>query len=139
MQDENREKRHQNRYSVSFKMKVVEEIENGLISQYAATRLYGIPSATLVDWVKRYGYNTKIDKVVYVMTAEEERELYRLRKENASLNRALEDSHLRNIALESLIEVADKKYGFDLKKNFGAQLSEELKKKLGFLVSKEED
>jgi hypothetical protein len=92
-----------------------------------------------VDWVKRYGYNTKIDKVVYVMTAEEERELYRLRKENASLNRALEDSHLRNIALESLIEVADKKYGFDLKKNFGAQLSEELKKKLGFLVSKEED
>lgn len=64
------------------------------------------------------------------MTREEEIELIRLRKENQRLQKALDDSHLRNLALESLIEVAGETYGADLKKNFGSQLLEELKRKL---------
>lgn len=129
MSEEKTEKRFQRRYSVAFRMKVVEEIENGLISQYAATRLYGVPSATLADWMKRYGFNSKIDKVVYVMTAQEEREILLLRKENKRLKEALDRALLHNLSLESLIEIAEEVYDPDLKKNIGSMLAEKLGKK----------
>lgn len=119
------------RYSVAFKMQVVEEVENGLISVESARKLYKIPGkTTIAEWVEKYGINQRINKVVYVMTHEEEIELIRLRKENKRLQKSLDDSHLRNLTLESLIEIIDKKYGTDTKKNFGSQLLLELRKKL---------
>lgn len=118
------------RYSVAFKMKVSEEVENGLITLESAGKLYGVPLSTVAEWVKKYGINARINKVVYVMTNEEERELLRLRKENSRLLKALDDSHLKNLALESLIEIAEETYDVDLKKNIGSQLAAELRKKL---------
>jgi transposase-like protein len=126
-------------YSVAFKMRVVEEVENGLISTADARRLYGIGGReTIQEWVKRYGLNERINKVVYTMTRDEEIELIRLRKENKRLIKALDDSQLKSLALESLIEVAEEKYNLGLKKNFGSKVLEELKKKL-MPCSSEED
>lgn len=126
-------------YSVAFKMKVVEEVENGLISIESARKLYRIPSsATIGEWVKKYGMNERIGRTVNIMTRDEELELIRLRKEVKRLERALDDSQLRAIAWESLIEVADEEYNLDLKKNFGPKVLEELRKKLVPQV-KEED
>jgi len=139
MKQEVKEKRFQNRYSVAFKMSVVNEIENGLISIAAASRLYGVPQPSVSEWVKRYGINAQIDKVVYVMTNEEERELLRLRKENSRLTKALDESHLKNLALESLLEIAEETYNLDLKKNIGSQLADELKKKLKRSISRDLD
>lgn len=131
MKSDKKEKTNYNRYSVAFKMQVVEEVENGLITAEGARKLYNIPGkATIAEWVEKYGINQRINKAVYIMTHEEEIELLRLRKENKRLQKALDDSHLKNIALESLIEVASETYGEDLKKNFGSQLLEELKRKL---------
>jgi transposase-like protein len=120
-----------NRYSVAFKMQVVEEVENGLITAESARKLYNIPGkATIGEWVEKYGINQRINKAVYVMTREEELEVLRLRKENRRLQKALDDSHLKNLALESLVEIAGETYGTDLKKSFGSQLLKELKRKL---------
>jgi transposase len=126
-----------NRYSVAFKMRIVEEVENGLITTYEARKLYGIAGkSTIGDWVERYGMNKRLERTVYVMTHDEELELIRLRKENRRLQRALDDSQLKSIALESLIEVAEEKYHIDLKKKYGTKVLEELKKKL---MPKEEE
>jgi transposase len=126
-----------NRYSVAFKMRVVEEVENGLISANEARKLYGIAGkSTIGDWVERYGMNKRLERTVYVMTHDEELELIRLRKENRRLQRALDDSQLKSIALESIIEVAEEKYHIDLKKKYGSKVLEELKKKL---MPKEEE
>lgn len=131
MKTEKREQGTYNRYSVAFKMRVVEEVENGMISVEGARKLYSIPGkGTIYEWVQQYGINKRINKAVYIMTNDEQRELIRLRKENARLLQALDDSHIKNLALETLIEVADETYGTDLKKNFGSQLQQELKKKL---------
>lgn len=120
-----------NRYSVAFKMRVVEEVENGLISAHEARKLYHIGGqGTIAEWVQRYGMNKRLERTVYVMTHDEELELIRLRKENRRLQRALDDSQLKSIALESLIEVAEEKYHIDLKKKYGSKVLEELKKKL---------
>lgn len=118
-------------YSVAFKMKVVEEVENGLISIEAARKLYRISgNGTISEWVKKYGMNERIGRTVNIMTKDEELELIRLRKEVKRLERALDDSQLRAIAWESLIEVADEEYHLDLKKNFGPKVLEELRRKL---------
>jgi len=120
-----------NRYSVAFKMKIVEEVENGLITASDARKLYNIAGkGTIANWVERYGMNQRLERTVYVMTHDEEFELIRLRKENRRLQQALDDSQIKTIALESLIEVAEEKYHLDLKKNFGSKVLEELKKKL---------
>jgi transposase len=120
-----------NSYSVAFKMKVVEEVENGLISANEARKLYKIGGKdTISQWVERYGMNKKLERTVYIMTHNEETELIRLRKENRRLQQALDDSQIKSIVLESLIEVAEEKYHLDLKKNFGSRALEELKKKL---------
>jgi transposase len=120
-----------NRYSVAFKMQVVEEVENGLISAEAARKLYNIPGkATIAEWIDKYGMNQRINKAVYIMTNDEEKELLSLRKEVQRLKKALDDSHLKNLALESLVELVEENYGDDVKKNFGPKLLEELKRKL---------
>lgn len=117
-------------YSVAFKMKVVEEVENGLISAEAARKLYRIPGkATIAEWVRKYGINERINRTVYIMTRDEEMELFKLRKEVKRLEKALDDSQVKSLALESLIEIAEERYGMDLKKNFGSKVLEELRKR----------
>lgn len=131
MQSKEVVRRQHNNYSVAFKMQVVEDIENGLISVEGARKLYGIPgSDTITTWVEKYGINGRINKAVYIMTKDEERELVVLRKENKRLQRALDDSHLQVLAWESLVEITEAELHVDLKKKLGAQLAEKLKEKL---------
>lgn len=131
MKERNAEQKNINRYSVAFKMKVVEEVENGLITTVDARKLYGIRGkGTISDWVQRYGMNKRLERTVYVMTHDEEIELIRLRKENKRLQQALDDSQLKSIALESMIEVAEETYHVDIKKNLSSRVLKELKKKL---------
>jgi transposase-like protein len=112
-------------------MQVVEEVENGLLSIAEAVKLYAIPGkATVWEWVRQYGINTKLNKAVYVMSGTEEKELLRLRKENRRLQKALDDSQIKMLALESLLEVAEERYHLDLKKKYGEQVLSALRKKL---------
>jgi len=100
MWTKNETKRKRTNYSVAFKMQVVEEVENGLISAEGARRLYWIPGKdSIPSWIEKYGINNKINKVVYVMTQAEERELVVLRKENKCLKRALDDSHVPSVGM----------------------------------------
>lgn len=131
MKEQDREPKPSRNYSVAFKMKVVEEVENGLISVCGAQKLYRIAgNGTIGEWIKKYGINEKINRTVYIMTHEEEIELMLLRKENKRLQKALDDKEIKVIALETLIELAEETYGKDLKKNFGSQVLEELRKQL---------
>jgi len=98
-----------NCYSVAFKMKIVKEIENSLISINAARELYNINSKnTISEWVAKYCRNQRINKTVYIMTNEEQLELIKLKKENLRLQKALDDSQLHKLAMETLIEIIEK-------------------------------
>ena len=123
------EKRVLRSYSVVFKMKIVDEVENGYLTIREAQKLYKIPSTgTIRGWIKKYGMSQKIDKVVHIMTRDEKTDLIRLRKENRRLQRALDDSYLKELALETLIEVSGNQMGVDLKKKLGSIVQEKLKK-----------
>jgi len=134
-----KEKEPVNRYSMAFKMQVVKDVENGLLNAEEARKLYGIGGRqTVHEWVCQYGMNQKIGKVVYIMTDKEERELLALRRENRMLKKALDDSQVKVIALETLIEVAEEEFKIDVKKKFGAKVWEDVKKKLATSDTPEE-
>ena len=49
-------KRTQKDYTMSFKLQVVQEIEQGRISTYEVCRKYGIQSrSTIVGWLRKFG------------------------------------------------------------------------------------
>ena len=84
------------RYSEAFKLQVVRELETGRFkSIWEAGRAYGVTGATtLANWVRRYGKNHLLGKVVWVMKADEQAEVKTLRQRVRALEQALADAHL---------------------------------------------
>jgi len=84
------------RYSEAFKLQVVREIEQGRFeSAWSAGRAYGVKGAeTVALWIRRYGKEHLLRKVVRVMKADEEAEVKALRKRVRELERALADAHI---------------------------------------------
>lgn len=120
-------------YSEIFKMKVVDEIEQGYLTQAEASRLYNIADSNISRWVLNYGMNRKIGKRVIVMSDRELRESELLKREIKQLKRALEDSQFSNIVLEKYIQFIAKEEGLDLKKNINSNFSKDSQK---ILISK---
>ncbi len=84
------------RYSEAFKLQVVRELEQGRFdSATAAGQAYGVKgNGTVANWVRRFGKDHILGKVVHVMRADEQTEVKALRKRVRELERALADAHL---------------------------------------------
>jgi len=108
------------RYSLAFKQKVLSEIESGKFSVAEARRIYDIRSnATIYRWLKKFGKNHLIDKVIRVEMKDEKDKLRELERQKQKLESALAQSHLKNLCLEALIECVEERYQVDVKKTFG--------------------
>ena len=110
------------RYSEIFRIRVVREIENGILSKEAARRKYGIGGKTTVlFWCRKYGRED------YPYMPKENpakpKTLDAKDKRIAELEAQLKQKELAVDALESLIEVANEMYGTDLKKKVGLKRS----------------
>jgi transposase-like protein len=118
------------RYSISFKQKVVGEIEQqGLTFKEAASR-YGIRgSTTIQNWVRKFGKNHLLNKIVRVEMREEKDRVKELEAEVKRLKIALADSTMEKHVLETLIGLVNKHYDTDVKKNLGQQPSKNPKDK----------
>jgi len=112
------------RYSISFKRKVVQEIEEEGLLIAEASRRYGIKGGqTVSKWVRKFGKYHLLNKIVRVETMEEKDRIKQLEQENKKLKIALADSTMAKHCLEVLIEEADKLYKTDLKKKLGERAS----------------
>lgn len=61
-----------NRYSIAFKQKIINEVESGKYTIAECKKIYGIPgSATIQDWIKKYGKNYLLNKVVRIEMKDE--------------------------------------------------------------------
>lgn len=113
-----REQKLIKRYSISFKQKVIEEIESGKLTISGAQKLYDIGSGTTIPkWIKKLGKLHLLNKVVRIELKDEVSRVTQLEKQKKELESALAQAHLKLIAYESLIEVAREDLGIDLKKN----------------------
>ena len=108
------------RYSISFKQKVVREIELEGLDIEQVKRRYGIGgSHTVQNWVRKFGKNHLLKRVVRIETMDEKDRIKHLEQEIKKLKMALADSVLAQKCLEVVIDEANKEYKTDLKKNFG--------------------
>jgi transposase-like protein len=112
------------RYSESFKIRVVEQIEQeGLLISEARMR-YGIKGGgTIQGWIRRFGKFHLLNRVIRIETMEEKDRVKQLEEENRKLKLALADSMLEKRCLQVLIEEVDKAYKTDVKKIFGSSAS----------------
>lgn len=105
------------RYSISFRQKVVREIEEEGLTLDAAARRYGIKGGqTVSNWVKKFGKYHLLSKIVRIETMGEKDRIKELEEENKKLKIALADSMMEKRCLEVVIEEADKAYEMGLKK-----------------------
>jgi len=110
------------RYSISFKQKVVNEIEKEGLSLSQARRRYGITGgATLQKWMLTLGKNHLLNKVVRIEMKGEKDRVKELEAEVKKLKIALADAVLAKDALETLVEIVDVHYQTDVKKNLSQQ------------------
>ena len=87
------------RYSKSFKMQLVREVESGKSNAWAVQRKYDIKGAnTVMRWVRQFG-SGKYGKLIRVEKAEEVNESARLRSDLRRVKEALADTHVE-LALE---------------------------------------
>lgn len=112
------------RYSISFKQKVVREIEEEGLGMSEAARRYGIQGgATVQQWVRKFGKNHLLSKVIRVEMKGEKDRLKELEAELKRVKIALADATMKNDLLETIIEMTNEHYHTDVKKNLGAGLS----------------
>jgi transposase-like protein len=115
------------RYSISFKQKVVREIEQEGLIIAQARRRYGIKGErTIQNWIQQFGKNHLLSKIVRVEMKGEKDRVKELEKEVRKLKEALADAYLSKDVAEKIIELANKEYKTDLKKNFGKKGSADL-------------
>ena len=99
-------------YSHSMKLKVVQEIENGLISKNYASKKYLASRSSIDYWCKKLG------------TIMSDNDNHSLKKENKKLKERIEELEFMNRVRRDALEEMFKKFGDEAKKSFPKQLEE---------------
>ncbi|WP_314287999.1 transposase [Capnocytophaga sputigena] len=114
------------RYSDCFKRSIVEEIEKNGLSIEDCRRKYGIGgSSTIQKWLKKYGKNHLLNKMVRVETLDEVQKIKALETELKNVKEAFANLSLRNLVLETYLEEFGKETGRtdEIKKKYAQELS----------------
>ena len=115
------------RYSDCFKRSIVEEIEKNGLSIEDCRRKYAIGGSTTIQkWLKKYGKNHLLNKIVRVETIDEIQEIKALKKEIKALKEAYAEMTIEKKVYETYLQVYGEETG----------RSEEIKKKLEQELSK---
>jgi transposase-like protein len=104
-------------YPVSFKRWLTREIESGRMSNKEAIMRFSINPRTLLDWLNSYSLGKELS--LSIMTPEEKQEKALLEKRIRELEKALEYAKLKNIAIETMIDVAEKQLNISIRKKAG--------------------
>jgi transposase-like protein len=105
------------RYSMSFKRKVVEEIESGKYSIGECQRIYDIRGGSTINrWLKKLGREHLLPRVVRIEMKDEQEKIKELERQKRELESALAQAHLKIVSLETMIDIAEEQLGIDIKK-----------------------
>lgn len=130
-------KRSQRDYSMSLKLQIVSEIEKGNISITQTRKQYGIQShATVLNWLREFGNfdwenqtPTQMVKTPEQKIMELEAQVKLLEKQKALLERQAFIADKKAILFDMMIDLAEKEYRIDIRKNSVPEQSTTSKKK----------
>ena len=130
-------KRNQKDYSTSLKLQIVQEIETGNLSISLATKKYGIQCRkTVVEWLKKFGNFDWDNQTPLNMPKSPEQKIMELEaqvklleKQKAFLEQQAFVAEKKAIIFDMMIDIAEKEYKIDIRKNSSPEQSTNLKKK----------
>ena len=129
-------KRTQRDYTMPFKLAVVQEVERTGIGVCAVARKYGIQSETTVTtWLRKYGNFDVANKTSKPMEKSKEKKLMELEervkmleRQNNRLQHELEMKDHKVAFFDMMIDMAEKEFNIDIRKNSSAGQSTNTKK-----------
>ena len=108
-------------------LKIVTEINSGIIGKRTACHKYGLSRNTLSLFIRKFSMrnlgNTLPSQLFVNMT--EKQQLQLLEKKVKELTKALENAMLKNDSLETLIKAAEEDLHIRIKKKHGTKQSKE--------------
>jgi transposase len=130
-------KRTQKDYTMSFKLQIVQEIEQGSHTPTEAVKKYGIQSrSTIVQWLRKFGnfdWENQIPSNMAKSTEQKimelEAQVKLLEKQKAFLERQAFVADKKAILFDMMIDLAEKEYHIDIRKNSVPEQSTVSKKK----------
>jgi len=128
-------KRTQKDYTMSFKLQIVQEIERGRISITAVTKQHGIQCRkTVVEWLRKYGNfdwenqtTSNMPKTPEQKIMELEAKVRLLEKQKTFLEQQAFVADKKAIIFDMMIDIAEKEYHIDIRKNSSPEQSTTLK------------
>ena len=104
------------RYSDAFKIQVVSELESGKFKCiFEARKRYAIRGVgTVENWIRKYGKNHLLNKVVRVETTNERDQLKAMKRKIRELESALSDAHIDLRLERAWLKIACEDGGIDM-------------------------
>ena len=129
-------KRTQKDYTMSFKLQIVQEIEQGKLSITQVKKNYGIQSrSTIVQWLRKFGNFDWENQTPLNMSKSPEQKIMELElqvklleKQKAFLEQQAFVADNKAIIFDMMINLAEKEYQIDIRKNSSPEQSTFLKK-----------
>lgn len=113
-----------NRYfSDSFKKKKVKELEQNLTTVVEISRTYEVSRSAVYKWWDKFSTMRKKGIRQVVEPESDTRKLKELKERITQLERLVGQKQIQLEFSQKMIELAEQKYGIDIKKNVGSQLS----------------
>lgn len=132
-------KRTQKNYSLSFKLQLVEEVEQGLLTKSQAKLKYGIQGdSTVTKWLQKYGTFDWEHKAPMTMAKTPEQKILELEakvklleKQKARAEHLAERADKKVIIFDMLVDMAEREYDIQIRKNYkpGSSISSKKSKK----------
>lgn len=118
-------KRTQRDYSMSLKLQIVQEIERGELSTHGACKKYGVQArSTIVSWLRKFGNfdwetqtPSQMPKTPEQQVMELQAKVKLLEKQKALLEQQVNFTDKKAIIFDMLIDIAEKEYNIDIRKN----------------------
>ena len=129
-------KRTQKDYSQAFKLQVVGQVERGELSTHQAQKKYGIQArSTVMLWLRKYGSfdwenqtPSNMSKSPEQRIMELEAKVKLLEKQKSFLEQQARVSDSKAIIFDMMIDLAEKEYQIDIRKNSPPGQSNDLPK-----------
>jgi len=129
-------KRTQKDYSQTFKLQVVGQVERGELSTHQAQRKYGIQArSTVIAWLRKYGNfdwenqtPSNMPKSPEQRIMELEAKVKLLEKQKSFLEQQAHVSDSKAIIFDMMIDLAEKEYQIEIRKNSPPGQSNDLPK-----------
>jgi transposase len=117
--------------TLSFKLQLVEEIELGLLSKSQAKLKYGIQGdSTVSKWLQKYGTFDWENQTPRIMSKTPEQKILELEakvklleKQKARAEHLAERADKKVIIFDMLVDMAEKEYDIQIRKNYKPELS----------------